>query len=452
MDAVFWLSMTKPRRNSGSSPSRRPASGATGRPRPPARATDLLATRWLDGTTGPLADIPTVRLRSVRRHPHLFQKLIGSVDPGARPGDLVRVVTPEGQPWGYGLYNPRAEITVRMIAWGDQPLSENFWDRLLDRAVSLRTDLLRLDEVTSAWRVLHAESDGFPGLVVDRFGDVLSLETFSLAFHQRARAVVERLAPRLGTKHWLIQAPAQTHGQEGFQAKPERSPELPDRVTISEFGTQFEVDFHDGHKTGFFCDQRENRRRLASFCRGKRVLDLCCYTGGFSVQAKRLGAAEHVVGVDLDETAIAQARRNARLNQATLEFVHADGFGYARDMLRAGRRFDVVVLDPPKLIRNRAEIDAGKRKYFDWNRLALQLVEPGGVLLSCSCSGLMPGDELVETIRRAAAASGEARENLPATSPRTVQFLDRTGAGSDHPVAADCPETEYLKAIWCRVF
>lgn len=416
------------------------------------RSQDLLAPRPLDGDSAPLTAIPTVRLRSVRRHPHLFQKLIGSVDPHTQPGDLVRVLTPEGAPWGFGLYNPRAEIAVRMLSYGSEPPNQAFWDERLGRSLSLRQGLLRLDEVSSAWRVLHAEADGLPGLVADRFGDVLSLETFSLAFFQRARALVERLAPRLGTTQWLIQAPAQTHGQEGFQAQPITSPDLPERVQISEFGTAFEVNFREGHKTGFFCDQRENRKRLASFCAGRRVLDLCSYTGGFSIQAKRLGQADHVVGVDLDETAIAQARRNARLNDTMIEFVHADGFGYARDMLRAGRKFDVVVLDPPKLIRNRAEVELGQRKYFDWNRLALQLVEPGGLLLSCSCSGLMPGERLVETIRRAAAASGEARENLPATQPRSVQFLDRTGPGADHPVAADCPETEYLKAIWCRVF
>jgi 23S rRNA (cytosine1962-C5)-methyltransferase len=447
--------MSKPNRPPGNRPPRSPRSGNATRSGDAPRsrpAADLLASRPLDGCDAPVTDLPTVRLRSVRRHPHLFQKLIGSVDPHAQPGDLVRVLTPEGNPWGFGLYNPRAEIAVRMLAYGAEAPAAAFWDRVLDRAVSLRRELLRLDDVTSAFRAIHAESDGLPGLVADRLGEVLSLETFSLAFFQRARALVERLAPRLGTTQWLIQAPAQTHGQEGFQAKPITSPGLPERVTITEYGTAFEVNFRDGHKTGFFCDQRENRKRLASFCAGKRVLDLCCYTGGFAVQAKRLGQAEHVVGVDLDETAIDQARRNARLNQATVELVHADGFGYARDMLRAGRRFDVVVLDPPKLIRNRAEIDLGKRKYFDWNRLALQLVEPGGLLLSCSCSGLMPGDELVETIRRAAAASGEARENLPATAPRTVQFLDRTGAGADHPIAGDCPETEYLKAIWCRVF
>jgi 23S rRNA (cytosine1962-C5)-methyltransferase len=390
-------------------------------------------------------------LRSVRKHPQLFRKLIDRASPHARPGDLVRVMTPDGVVWGYGLYNPRAEIAVRMLTSGDVPPDSSFWETALDQAVSLRTDLLRLNEQATAWRVIHAESDGFPGLMVDRYAHVLSVEAFSLAMYQRAGDLIERLAARLGTTEWLLQAPAQTHGQEGFQAKPRSSARLTERVVIHEFGTAFEVGFASGHKTGFFCDQRDNRRRLAELCRGKRVLDLCCYTGGFSIQAKTLGQAEQVTGVDLDETAIEQAKRNARLNQATIDFVHADGFGYARDMLRAGKRFDVVVLDPPKLIRNRAEIELGQRKYYDWNRLALQLVEPGGVLLSCSCSGLMSGEALGETIRRAAASTWEARDNLPALTPRTVRYLARTGAGADHPIAAECPETEYLKAIWCRV-
>jgi 23S rRNA (cytosine1962-C5)-methyltransferase len=410
-----------------------------------------MVQRPLDGGGG---SIPRVTLRSVRRHPLLFRKLIGSVDESARPGDLVAVHTPQRDLLGYGLFNPRAEMTVRMLTFAGPPPDLAFWRQRLEGALSLRRDLLRLDEVTDAWRVVHAEADGLSGLVVDRYGDVLSAEVFSLGMFQRSQAILDELARLLGTNHSLIQIAPQTHGQEGFLAEPIHSAGLPREVVISEFGTRFRVRFEEGHKTGFFCDQRENRLRLATFCRDRTVLDLCCYTGGFAIQAARLGRAREVTGVDLDEQAIALAKENARLNQANVTFVHADVFGYMRDMLANGRQYDIVVLDPPKLIRNRREIEEGTRKHFDLNRLAVQLVAPGGLLLTCACSGLLTEGEFLRLIQNAGRqAGGETGGGARAVRApgRSLQILAKTGAAADHPVAMDCPETEYLKAVWARV-
>ena len=407
-------------------------------------------------TDGPL---PVVRLRSVRIHPHLFRKLIGEVDPATRPGDLVAVQTPQRELLGHGLYNPRAEIAVRMLTFGPTPPGLEFWEEKLLRAVELRRDVLRLDASGDACRVVHAEADGLSGLVIDRYGDVLSAEAFSLAIFQRSAALLERLGRMLGTRHSLVQIPVQTHGQEGFLAEPVRSPGLPEEVVITEFGTSFRVRFEGGHKTGFFCDQRDNRRRLAELCSGRTVLDLCCYTGGFAIQAKRLGNAADVTAVDLDEKAIAIARDNARLNQQKVNFVHADAFGYMRDMVANGRTFDVVVLDPPKLIRNRRELEEGTRTHLDLNRLAVQLVADGGLFLSCTCSGLLEEAEFLRLLQTAARQAGKPARSegtvqsapVPTTPGRSLQILAKTGAAPDHPVAADCPETEYLKAVWMRV-
>ena len=178
---------------------------------------------------------------------------------------------------------------------------------------------------------------------------------------------------------------------------------------------------------------------IAKFAKGARMLDLCCYSAGFSLNAKVNGGAEEVTAVDLDEAAVAMAKRNANLNQARIKFVHTDAFAYARQMATNGEKWDVVVLDPPKLIRTRDEADEGRRRYFDLNRLALQLVAPGGWLLTCSCSGLMPAEEFQRTV---AAAIPEGRR---------ATILYRTGAAPDHPIATNCPETEYLKALWLRV-
>ena len=404
----------------------------------------------------PKKPLPAVFLKTPTPHQTIFQKRVDHVDPSARPGDWVAVYHGDRELLGYGLFNPRSEIAVRMLRWGDALPDDAFWDELLDTAIALRKDTLKLDEVTNAYRVIHAESDGFPGLVIDRYGDVLSAEAFSLGMFQRAEQILARLAPRLGCKHTIVQTSPQSLPQEGFLADPIASPEFPRQVTIEEFGTRFRVRFEGGHKTGFFCDQRDNRKMLAQFCEGKTVLDLCCYTGGFAVQAKKLGKAAEVTGVDLDEEPLELARENANLNQVRCKFVQADAFAYMRDMLQIKRQFDVVVLDPPKLIRSRAELEEGTRKHFDLNRLAMQLVKPGGLLVSCTCAGLLPNEEFANLIVSATRQAGPLVTPATATTSarhaaRTMQILFKTGASADHPVGAHCPETEYLHAVWMRM-
>ena len=404
----------------------------------------------------PPAELPTIIVKSVGLHPLLYRKRIEHVDSQVQPGDLVRVMDTEGRHAGYGLYNPRAELALRMLCDASAVPDEAWWEGKLRQAVSLRRDMLRLEETTDSYRVIHAEGDGLSGLMVDKLGDVLSAEAFSIGMYQRAEAILALLAPLVGAKHTLIRTGPATFAQEGFEGLPISSPDLPGRVTIQEFGTRFRVDFGEGHKTGFFCDQRDNRRLLASFCKDKTVLDLCCYTGGFAIQAKKLGGAAEVIGVDLDEEPLALARENANLNQVRVKFAQADVFPYMRDLLTQSRRFDVVVLDPPKLIRSRAEYEEGYRKHFDLNKLAMQLVAPGGLLLSCTCAGLLPQEEFVRMMHHCARQAGPLVS--PATSeraarhaPRSCQILFKTGAAPDHPIATNCPESEYLNAVWMRL-
>jgi 23S rRNA (cytosine1962-C5)-methyltransferase len=382
------------------------------------------------------------------RGPIVYRKRIASAE-NARPGDLAVVYDAEKKILGYGYFNPRSEIAVRMLRFGEQPPDRASLREVLASAVALRREMLALDRETNAYRVIHAEGDRLSGLVVDRFGDCLSAEVFSLAMHQRAMAILAELAPLCETRHALVQPSPQFLSQEGFAPEPSASAELPSEVEIQEFGTRFRVKFAEGHKTGFFCDQRENRRRLAAYCEGKSVLDLCCYTGGFAIQACRLGKAAEVTGVDLDEAPLKLARQNAALNQAKIKFVQADAFGYMRDMLANGRQYDVVVLDPPKLIRSRDELAEGTRKHFDLNRLAVQLVRPGGLLLTCCCAGLLAEEEFLRVLyaaaRQAAPRAGEEEQG------RAIQLLARTGASADHPVASNYLESEYLKAVWMRV-
>ena len=400
--------------------------------------------------------LPAAYISTAVRHPLIYRKRIARIDSAARPGDLVAVYVEPGELLGYGLYNPKSEIAVRMVRYGAEPPDTSYWHGLLKQAVELRRGMLKIDAMADAYRVVHAEADGLPGLAIDKFGDVLSAEVFSLGMFQRARALLELLAPLCEAQHWLVHPGPHTLAQEGFEARPVPSDDCRHEVVVQEFGTQFRVRFQGGHKTGFFCDQRDNRKLLADHCQGKSLLDLCCYTGGFTVQAMRLGQAKSATGVDLDEGPLQLARENAKLNRVNAKFVQADAFPYMRDMLRNGVKYDVVVLDPPKLIRSRREMEEGTRKHFDLNRLAMQLVAPGGLLLSCSCAGLLSWEEFQRLLCAAARQAGPPAatpwpDGRPRHEPRHMQIIAKTGAGGDHPIDSVVSETEYLKAVWMRM-
>lgn len=392
-------------------------------------------------------------------HPNVFRKRIVRVEGNPKAGQWVAVYhhqqteTSDGSPqlFAYGIYNPKSELAVRLYSWWGQWPDLDYWRSLMIRAVSLRRDVLKLDRITDAYRVLHGEADGTPGLVVDRYGDCLSAEIFSWGMAHRCIPLLKILAEELGTKYHLVQECPQFISQEGHSIETQQSEGLPKSVTITENGVKYRVHFGTGHKTGFFCDQRDNRRRLADLCEGKSVLDLCCYTGGFSVQAAKAGKASEVTGVDLDAEPLVTAKKNADINQTRVRFVASDAFAFMRDMIRIGKTYDVVVLDPPKLIRSRAELEEGSHKHFDLNRLALQLVRPGGLFLTCSCAGLLDGPAFESIVRSAAKATGFDEQGTP-LPPRLIQMLHSSGAAPDHPVVAHCPETAYLKSIWARVF
>jgi 23S rRNA (cytosine1962-C5)-methyltransferase len=386
--------------------------------------------------------LPVVAIRSAGRHPSVYKKMVAGPVGSLRPvdGDLVRVVDRDDQPIGYGLWNSRSQIALRILRHGDDPPGPDFWRDRIAAAVDLRRTFLKLDETGNAYRVVHAEGDGLSGLIIDRFDDVLSVELFSLGMYQRIGPILALAGKATGAPHFRVHVDERIAKAEDFPGRPVASPGAPDLVTIQEHGLRYRVRFEEGHKTGFFCDQRDNRRELARYCRDRTVLDLCCYTGGFGLNALARGRAREVTCVDLDEKAVAVARENANLNQLRPGLVHADAFGYARQMAANRRQYGVVVLDPPKLIPGRLDIAAGKRKYFDLNALAMGLVEPGGLLLTCSCSGLLSPEDFLQLLRAAARRAG-----------RAAQVLAVTGAAADHPVGLEALEGAYLKAVWLRM-
>jgi 23S rRNA (cytosine1962-C5)-methyltransferase len=404
----------------------------------------------------PSGAVAQALLQRKTTHPAVYRKRIVQLSGNPKVGDWVAVShgdTESGKPelFAYGLYNPKSEVAIRLVHWSDNPPNDTSWDLLIERAVSLRRESLGLDAVSNCYRVIHAEADGFPGLAVDRFDHCLSAEIFSAAMSPRVEEILGRIAAKMGTEHWLISPSPHLLSQEGFELPSRSSPNLPEQVVVAENGTRYRVHFGSGHKTGFFCDQRENRYRLSQLCRDRTVLDLCCYTGGFSIMAAHRGQAKEVTGIDLDAAPLEIARQNAALNQVRVKFTQADAFAYMRDMLRSGRQFDIVVLDPPKLIRNRSEVEEGTRKHFDLNRLAMQLVAPGGLMLTCSCAGLLPETEFIRLVRAAARSASCPSEFNPNPTPRNMQILAKAGAAACHPVSANCPETEYFKSLWLRL-
>lgn len=385
--------------------------------------------------------IPPIRLKTLRNssHPWIFQKMVERPAERVPAGSVVDILDRDGRWVGRGFYNGHSRIALRVLtANAEESVDESFIAAKIERAVQLRREWLKLDAVTDAYRVVHSEGDGLSGLVVDRFADVLVMEFFSAGMFRFRDAIRESLSRQFPESRFYAFAEEHVQKQESFDF---HAVEPPTPSVIVEHGVRFRVAPGSKHKTGFFVDQRDNRKLLAGYCPGRRVLDLCCNTGGFSVYAKTIGEAGETTGVDLDEQALATAKHNAGLNKVQVKYIQADIFTWLRDIRPSGQTFDVVVLDPAKQTRDREEVGYALKRYFDMNRLALGAVSPGGILLTCSCTGLISEGDFLECLRRAAWQAG-----------KELQVLAVRGAGEDHPVYVHVPESRYLKAVFCRVW
>lgn len=387
----------------------------------------------------------TIRPRRARpffaRHPWVFVTSIERVDGNPGPGDEVDVFSHEGAFIGRGLYNPQSAIRVRLYRWDEGPLDEPFWRELLARAVRLRHDVLRLGGPAAAYRLVSSEGDGCSGLTVDRYDRWLVAQFSSLALFDRRALLGRLLAEQTGVDGILLRIDRSIAEAEGLdtaadllQGAPPAGP-----VEIEEHGIRYLVDLQAGQKTAFYLDQRENRRAAARLCEGRRVLDLFCYHGGFALNALRHGGAAHVLGIDSSNPAIDAARRNAVHNQVgNVRFEAADVMP-TLDALRArSERFDVVICDPPKFARHARDVDDALKGYLRLNRAAVDVLAPGGLLVTCSCSGLIGRDQFNAVLGQVAERSG-----------RPIQILEQRGQAPDHPVSASCLETEYLKCLTC---
>jgi 23S rRNA (cytosine1962-C5)-methyltransferase len=378
------------------------------------------------------------------RHPWVLDSAVLRVEGSPADGAVVDLATHDGTFVARGLWNAASRLRVRLYAFDPAvKLDDALWRARLEAAVALRRTL-GLDDRAGAARLVNSEGDDLSGLIVDRYGDFLAVQVTALAMAQRLESIADQLVDIVGPRGILLRGAERGLSKlEGLQ--------LPDRVIrgaapsgpifVAEHGLKFGVDLTEGQKTGYYLDQRDNRHAAARYARGRRVLDMFCYSGGFAVAAAVAGGARSVLAVDSSAKAAALAKANADLNGAANVTVEtADAFEKLDALRAAGERFGMVVLDPPKFARSRAALDDALRAYHRINRVAIDMLEPGGVLVTCSCSGSVSREDFLQML------GGVAQR-----ARRPLQILECRGAAPDHPVSASCLEGEYLKCVIARV-
>ncbi len=370
-------------------------------------------------------------------NPWIFSQAIERLDPpGLQAGEAVEVYDRAGHRLGAGHFNPNTTIAVRMLAWdGDRGSIAELIETRIEQANALRQRLIGAD--TDCCRIVNGDGDGLSGLIVDRYADLLVVQILSAGMERMRAEIVDALARRLAPRAIVERSLGAVRRAEGLSDRAGvLMGALPDTMIVAENGLRFEIDFAHAQKTGLFLDQRENRLRLAGLAAGARVLDLCCYSGGFALMALRAGARE-VVGVDTSARAIEWARRNLELNRLSAErarFVHAQ----TGEFLAANdSSFDLIVLDPPPLARAREDAARAGRLYVDLNAAAMRALAPGGHLMTFSCSVHFRGEDFIRAVRSAETRAG-----------RRLRMLARLGAGPDHPVLLGHLEGEYLTGLW----
>jgi 23S rRNA (cytosine1962-C5)-methyltransferase len=371
---------------------------------------------------------------AANRHPWIFAGAIGKE---SGPGDaaVAELVDARGALIASGLHSPHSQIRMRALTFGEEPLTADVIRARVVAAIARR----RFDELTNAARLIHAEGDDLSGLVVDRYNDLLVVEIANYGLEKLKPLIAETLRAELAPRGIYFKNDLPARKLEQLPTESAYEGEGEPRAAILENGLRFEVEPAAGQKTGFFLDQRENRLLALGLAQGRRVLNLFSYTGGFGVYAARGGAA-FVENVDVSETAIALARRNHELNGLDGAFTAGDAFSVVRQRAAAHERYGLVICDPPAFAKSRGEVERAARGYKDVNLYAMRLVEPGGLLMTFSCSGHMSLDLFQKVIFSAALDAG-----------RRASFVRRLTAGPDHPVSLFAPEGEYLKGFLIEV-
>jgi 23S rRNA (cytosine1962-C5)-methyltransferase len=368
-------------------------------------------------------------------HPWIYQSDV-EAPAELKGGEIVEVVDYKGYLLGQAFYSRASKISVRWLSWDDTPIDEAFFKARLEAADGLRQ---RVMPEETAYRVVHAEADGLPGLVVDRFGDCLSVQFLAPGMEQRKELIADLLEAHFKPRAIVNRSDSTVRHLEGLEPfKGLMRGTLPEVTRYREGMVQLNVDLLQGQKTGAFLDQRDNHVAAGAYAKGE-VLDCFSYVGGFALQLAT--RAKHVTAVEISESACKLIDQNAALNRfENITTVPANVFDYLRDALDEGKRFDTIVLDPPSFAKNKLAIEAAVRGYKEINLRAMQLLKPGGILISASCTHHVDEDAFEAMLDSAAA---DAR--------RRVQIIEKRGAGKDHPVLLSLRETRYLKCFVMRV-
>lgn len=380
----------------------------------------------------------------LNHHPWIFSGAIAHMEGNPRDGDVVEVVDSQRRFLARGYLNQRSQITVRLLSWReDEAIDQIFWQRRIEQAIKRRQALLD-GSITNACRLIHAESDLLPGLIVDRYADYLVVQSLTLGIEQRKAEIVSILAELLRPEGIYERSDVDVREKEHLSPSTGLlwGKEPPSLLKIQEHGHWFLVDIQHGQKTGFYLDQRDNRLRLMDYSCGRIVLNAFAYTGSFGVYAAKAGA-ERIVSVDTSADALGLALDNMSRNGLTHrddEYIVGDVFAVLRQFRTEGRQFDLIILDPPKFAHSQAQVQAACRGYKDINLLAMQLLRSDGILFTMSCSGLVT-PELFQKVVFSASVDAQ----------RDVQVLEKLSQATDHPILLSFPEGEYLKGFVCRM-
>lgn len=378
----------------------------------------------------------------LRKHPWVFSGAIGKIKGNPSAGQTVDVVASDGRFLGRGAYCPASQIRVRIWTFEQRPITKEFFSKRLADAISRRKDKLALPE--GACRLVHGESDGLPGLVIDRYGHFLVAQFLTAGTEKWKPEIVATLPGLVPCRGIFERSDAAVRTKEGLS--PSRGilwgQEPPRWLMIEQAGVKLWVDVHNGHKTGFYLDQAENRPLVAQYCRGKTVLNCFSYTGGFTMAALAAGA-DHVTSIDSSQAALDTAKRNLELNglkSSKADFVNGNVFDVLRKYRDQGRRFDVVILDPPKFVESYNHLKKASRAYKDINLQAMKIISTEGLLATFSCSGLIEPALFQKIVFDA---------SLDAN--RKAWIIRRFAQAEDHPVALHFPEGAYLKGLLCII-
>jgi 23S rRNA (cytosine1962-C5)-methyltransferase len=372
-------------------------------------------------------------------HPWIFSGAIAKIDGRAAPGDLCTVESNSGETLGCGYYNPASAISVRMLSIGATLFTESDLTRRMDRAIDLRKRLFG-DAKTNAFRVINSEGDFLPGIIVDKYGEGLCIQILTAGMEHFRQAIIARLQSALSPAFIFERSDTESRAREGLDAQEGLAAgQMPESPEFIENGLRFGIDLSSGQKTGFFLDQRDNRRLVGTYAPWATVCDLFAYSGGFSAYAWAQGARA-VQTVDISKSALMLAKKNLSLNALPCsdeQFIAADVFSYLR---RDVGPFDLIILDPPKFAKHPGEVEQAARGYKDINLLAFKRAAPGALVFTFSCSNAVDRKLFRQIVFSAAADSG-----------RAIQVLRELGAGPDHPVNIAHREGDYLKGLALRV-